>query len=102
MGIANLRQHQQMHRVWVTSMLFFVASMAIAIVLGLSASHYFKPGAGLHLAMFSDAMQNFQAKQLSFSEFFSQFLHGLFLNPFTALSEGNVLAVVVFALIIET
>ena len=99
-GIANLRQHQQMHRVWVTTMLFFVASMAIAIVLGLSASHYFKPGAGLHLAMFSDAMQNFQAKQLSFSEFFSQFLHGLFLNPFTALSEGNVLAVVVFALIL--
>ena len=99
-GIANLRQHQQMHRVWVTTLIFFVSSMAIAIVLGLSASHYFKPGAGLHLAMFSDAMQGFQAKQLSFSEFFSQFLHGLFLNPFTALSEGNVLAVVVFALIL--
>ena len=99
-GIANLRQHHQMHCVWVTTLLFFLSSMAIAILIGLTASHYFKPGAGLHLAMFSDAMQTFEAKQLSFSEFFSQFLHGLFLNPFSALAQGNVLAVVVFALLL--
>ena len=99
-GIANLRQHQQMHHVWVTTLLFFISSMAIAIVLALVASNYFKPGAGLHLAMFQDAMQNFEAKQLPLPEFFAQFLHGLFLNPFTALSQGNVLAVVTFALIL--
>lgn len=99
-GIANLRQHQQMHHVWVTTLLFFISSMAIAIVLALAASNYFKPGAGLHLAMFQDAMQNFEAKQLPLPEFFAQFLHGLFLNPFTALSQGNVLAVVTFALVL--
>lgn len=97
-GIANLRQHQQMHRVWVTTLLFFVSSMAIAIVLGLSASLYFKPGNGLPLALFNDAMQSFEAKQLPLPEFFAQFLHGLFVNPFAALSQGNVLAVVMFAL----
>lgn len=100
MGIANLRQHQQMHRVWVTTLVFFVSSMAIAIVLALLAGNYFKPGAGLHLAMFDHAMQNFQAKQLPLPEFFAQFLHGLFVNPFMALSQGNVLAVVSFALIL--
>jgi Na+/H+-dicarboxylate symporter len=99
-GIANLRQHQQMHHVWVTTLLFFISSMAIAIILALAMSNYFKPGAGLHLAMFQDAMQNFEAKQLPLPEFFAQFLHGLFLNPFTALSQGNVLAVVTFALIL--
>ena len=99
-GIANLRQHQQMHRVWVTTLVFFVSSMAIAIVLALLAGNYFKPGAGLHLAMFDHAMQNFQAKQLPLPEFFAQFLHGLFVNPFMALSQGNVLAVVSFALIL--
>ena len=99
-GIANLRQHQQMHRVWVTTLVFFVSSMAIAIVLALLAGNYFKPGAGLHLAMFEHAMQNFEAKQLPLPEFFAQFLHGLFVNPFTALSQGNVLAVVSFALIL--
>ncbi|MFM9836030.1 MAG: dicarboxylate/amino acid:cation symporter [Methylophilaceae bacterium] len=97
-GIANLRQHQQMHRVWVTTLLFFVASMTIAIVIALLAGNYFKPGAGLHLAMFADAMQNFQAKQMPIGEFATQFLHGLFVNPFKALAEGNILAVVIFAL----
>jgi Na+/H+-dicarboxylate symporter len=74
--------------------------MAIAISLALIAGNYFKPGAGLHLAMFEHAMQNFEAKQLPLAEFFAQFLHGLFINPFTALSQGNVLAVVTFALIL--
>jgi Na+/H+-dicarboxylate symporter len=99
-GIANLRQHQQMHRVWVTTLLFFITSMAIAIVLALIAGNYFKPGEGLHLTMFADAMQNFEAKQLPLPEFFAQFLHGLFVNPFAALSQGNILAVVIFALVL--
>lgn len=97
-GIANLRQHSQMHKVWVATLLFFISSMAIAIVLGLSASLYFKPGSGLPLALFSDAMQIIGAKQLPLSEFFAQFLHGLFVNPFAALSQGNILAVVIFSL----
>ncbi len=99
-GIANLRQHQQMHQVWVATVAFFVASMAIAIALGLFASNYFKPGVGMHLAMFADAMKSFEAKQLPLPDFFAQFLHGIFINPFSALSQGNVLAVVVFALIL--
>ena len=68
-GIANLRQHQQMQKVWVATLAFFVASMAIAITLGLLASNYFKPGTGMHLAMFGDAMKNFEAKQLPLAEF---------------------------------
>ena len=99
-GIANLRQHQQMQRVWVTTILFFISSMAIAIILGLAASLYFKPGAGLSINLFEHAMQNFEAKQLPLPEFFAQFLHGLFMNPFAALSQGNVLAVVMFAVIL--
>lgn len=99
-GIANLRQHNQMHRVWMTTLVFFGFTMAIAITLGLAASNYFKPGSGLQIAMFADAMQSFQAQQLPLPEFFAQFLHGLFMNPFAALANGNVLAVVIFALIL--
>ena len=97
-GIANLRQHSQMQRVWVSTLAFFVSSMAIAIVLALTAVNYFKPGKGLSLEMFAHATQNFQAKQMPVGEFFAHFLHGLFVNPFTALANGNVLAVVIFAL----
>jgi Na+/H+-dicarboxylate symporter len=99
-GIANLRQHQQIHRVWTTTLVFFVASMSIAIILALVATNYFEPGQGMHLAMFDHAMQNFQAKQLPLPEFFAQFLHGLFMNPFAALAQGNILAVVSFAMIL--
>jgi Na+/H+-dicarboxylate symporter len=99
-GIANLRQHQQMQRVWVTTLLFFVCSMLIAITLGMAASLYFKPGAGLSINLFEHAMQNFEAKQLPLPEFFAQFLHRLFVNPFAALSQGNVLAVVMFSVML--
>ncbi len=98
-GIANLRQHQQMHKVWRYSLLFFISSMLVAIVIGLTASNLFKPGAGLHLAMFEGAIQQFEAKSMSLPEFFASFLHGLFVNPFKALAEGNILAVVMFALL---
>lgn len=97
-GIANLRQHQQMHRVWVLTLCFFISSMAVAMLIGMAASQYFKPGSGLGVTMFEGAMQNFEAKQLPLPEFITQFLHGLFVNPFKALAEGNVLAVVIFAL----
>lgn len=99
-GIANLRQHQQIHRVWMATLTFFIGSMLLAIVLGMSASLYFKPGAGLSAHLFQEATQGFLAKQLPLSEFFAQFLHGLFMNPFTALAQGNVLAVLMGALLL--
>ncbi|HSI22141.1 MAG TPA: dicarboxylate/amino acid:cation symporter [Methylophilaceae bacterium] len=99
-GVANLRAHRQMHRVWVATLGFFVLSMSIAIILGLGASNLFQPGQGLHLDMFRDAIQGYETKQMPLPEFFAQFLHGLFMNPVTALAQGNVLAVVVFGLIL--
>jgi Na+/H+-dicarboxylate symporter len=43
-------------------------------------------------------MQNFEAKQMPLPEFFAHFLHNLFQNPFKALANSSVLAVVIFAL----
>jgi Na+/H+-dicarboxylate symporter len=99
-GIANLRQHQQMHKVWISTLVFFAFTMIIAITLGMVASNYFKPGADLQISMFADAMGEFKAQQLPLPAFFAQFLHGLFVNPFKALAEGNVVAVVIFALVL--
>lgn len=99
-GVANLRAHRQMHKVWKATLGFFLFSMMIAIMLGLAAANIFRPGDGLQLAMFQDAIQEFQARQLPLSEFFFQFLGSLFQNPVAALAQGNVLAVVVFALLL--
>jgi Na+/H+-dicarboxylate symporter len=73
-GVANLRQHTQLHQVWVLTLGFFLLTMAIAILLALVAAN--------------------------FADFIGQFLHGLFINPFTALAQGNVLAIVIFALML--
>ena len=40
-GVANLRQHRQIHRVWIATLVFFVTSMGVAILLG--------PGAGYQI-----------------------------------------------------
>lgn len=97
-GIANLRQHKQMHKVWITTLIFFTLTMGIAMIIGMLASLYFKPGIGLEVSMFDGAMQDFQSKQMPLPEFFAHFLHNLFVNPFKALAESKVLSVVIFAL----
>ncbi len=99
-GVANLRSHQQMSRVWQGTLIFFVLTMALAIVLGLTVANLLQPGGGLEIAMFQDVMQGFQATQMSLSDFFAHFLHSLFKNPIAALAQSNVLAVVIFALLL--
>ncbi|PXW80507.1 Na+/H+-dicarboxylate symporter [Nitrosomonas sp. Nm84] len=99
-GVANLRSHQQMNRVWQGALIFFFSTMVLAVVLGLTTANLLQPGGGLQIAMFQDAMQGFQATQMSLPDFFAHFLHSLFQNPIAALAQSNVLAVVIFALLL--
>ncbi|MBX3616992.1 dicarboxylate/amino acid:cation symporter [Nitrosomonas sp.] len=99
-GVANLRSHRQMNRVWQATLVFFMSTMLFAIALGLTAANILQPGGGLQIAMFQDAIQSFQATQMSIADFFAQFLRSLFQNPIAALAQGNVLAVVIFALLL--
>lgn len=98
-GVANLQTHQQVHRVWLTTLAYFVTTLCIAMLVALLAMHIFKPGTGLSLNLFTDAMAGFEARQLTLPEFFLHFFANLFQNPFAALANGNILAVVVFALV---
>lgn len=99
-GVANLRLHKQMNRVWQLTLLYFVATMMIAVLLGLTVANWVQPGSELQIAMFQGAMKDFQMTQMSLPDFFAQFLHSLFQNPIAALAQGNVLAVVIFALLL--
>ena len=98
-GVANLRTHNKIHRVWKTTLGYFFLTAIVAITLGLTAANLLKPGKGLHLPMFQDAMENFQAHEMTLPEFFTQFLHSLFQNPVAAMAEANIIAVVIFALL---
>lgn len=97
-GVAHLRYHNNKHQVWQTTLVFFLFTATLAIVLGLSASNLFHLGAGLDKHLFDADIQKIAAKSLTLSEFATHFFHGLFVNPLAAMVQGNVLAVVVFAL----
>ena len=98
MGIANLSAHQQMHRVWTTTLIFFAITVSLAMILSFVVMNIMRPGEGMHLDMFQNAMANFEQKKMTSGEFFGAFSHSLFQNPFKAFTEGNILAVVIFAL----
>lgn len=97
-GVANLQAHHQIHKVWISTFIFFALSMGLAMLLALIVMNILQPGEGMHLSMFKDAMENFEHKKMTPAEFLLQFLHHLFQNPFSALAKGEVLAVVIFAL----
>ena len=99
-GVASLQAHHQVHRVWITTLLFFAFTTAAAMLVALVAANLFRPGAGMSLAMFADAMQGFEARQMTMPEFFRHFLTGLFKNPFEAFTNGDILSVLVFAIFV--
>ncbi|TNF36916.1 MAG: dicarboxylate/amino acid:cation symporter, partial [Gammaproteobacteria bacterium] len=99
-GVANLSAHHQMHRVWVATLVFFLSTSAIAVVLGIGAMNVFNPGDGLHLDMFAASLGDMGTAQMNLPEFFQHFLTNLFVNPVAAMADGNIIGVVVFALFI--
>lgn len=98
-GVAQLQAHHRMHSVWTTTLAFFAISMLLAIVLGMASMHWFKPAAGISLSMFSDITSQHSVAEMTMPEFFSKFIAGLFANPITAMAQGNIMAVLVFALL---
>jgi len=99
-GVANLQAHHQVHRVWGGALVYFTLTTSAAMLVALVAANIFKPGAGLSLDLFAEAMNDFETRQLTLPEFFLHFFANLFQNPFAALANGSILAVVVFAMFI--
>ncbi len=99
-GVASLQAHHQVHRVWITTLLFFTLTSALAMLLALVVTNIFKPGAGMSLTLFADAMADFEARQMTMPEFFHHFLSGLFKNPFEAFTNGDILSVLMFAIFV--
>ena len=82
----------------VFSFLLFAGVFYFMMRFGFGAANFFRPGEGMHLAMFADATRDFQARQMPLPEYILQFMRGLFQNPFKALAQGEILSVVIVAL----
>ena len=100
-GVSNLQSGGQLSRTWKITLLCCVTTTTLALMLGIGAAHLFGVGQGVDIAMFQDAMNEHQTPDtLTPSAFFTNFIQNTLINPFKAFSDGNVLAVVVFALML--
>ncbi len=97
-GISNLRQHQQMKRVWQITLIFFLITPFIAASLGIASVHLFRLGQDNHIDSFKESLTSFSGTSLTFKEFSLKFIDGLFVNPVSAMASGNVMAVLIFAI----
>ncbi|WP_168383365.1 dicarboxylate/amino acid:cation symporter [Acinetobacter indicus] len=100
-GVSNLQASGQLSRVWKITLLCCVTTTTLALILGLACAHLFEVGKGVDVRLFQDAMSQHQTPDtLTPSSFFTNFIQNTLINPFKAFVEGNVLAVVVFALFV--
>ncbi|MCU4413849.1 dicarboxylate/amino acid:cation symporter [Acinetobacter sp. WU_MDCI_Axc73] len=100
-GVSNLQASGQFGRVWKITVLCCLTTTTLALILGIGCAHLFGVGKGMDIGIFSEAMSNHQSPDtLSPSTFFTNFIQNTLINPFKAFSDGNVLAVVVFALFV--
>ncbi|MEQ1417552.1 dicarboxylate/amino acid:cation symporter [Acinetobacter indicus] len=100
-GVSNLQASGQLSRVWKITLLCCVTTTTLALILGLACAHLFEVGKGVDIAMFQTQMQNHQTPDtLTPASFLTNFIQNTLINPFKAFAEGNVLAVVVFALFV--
>ncbi|WP_010111892.1 dicarboxylate/amino acid:cation symporter [Acinetobacter sp. P8-3-8] len=100
-GVSNLQAGGQLSRTWKITLACCVTTTTLALILGISCAHLFEVGKGVDIALFQDAMNQHQTPDtLTASSFFTNFIQNTLINPFKAFAEGNVLAVVVFALLL--
>ena len=100
-GVSNLEGGTQLGRVWKITLACCVTTTTLALILGLASTHLFNVGQGVDITLFKDAMAQHQTPDtLTPSSFFTNFIQNTLINPFKAFSDGNVLAVVVFALLL--
>lgn len=100
-GVSNLEAGHQLSRVWKITLACCLTTTTLALILGLASTHLFHVGEGVDIALFQEAMNSHKSPDtLTPSSFLTNFIQNTLINPFKAFSDGNVLAVVLFALLL--
>ena len=91
-GVTSLKDPQKMGRIGIKTILFYLCTTAVAITIGLVMGHIFQPGEGMNFV--SSTIQ--EASQQP--SFISTLLQTVPQNPVKALTDGNILQIIVFAI----
>lgn len=99
LGIAHMGDMKKVGRVGGKALLYFEIVSTVAIAIGLLVANVLKPGAGM-ITKASDATKIVgyaeQAKDMNWAEFF---LHIIPHNVIAAFAEGNILQILLFAIL---
>ncbi len=98
-GIANLRKHAQMGKVWKLTLLYYFSTTALAVLAGLIVVNIFKPGVGLEIDMFKEMTTASPISTLTLPQFFENFISQLFINPIAAMANGQIIGTIIFSII---
>ncbi len=92
-GVTSMQDTRQMGRVGLKSMVLYMGTTAVAVSIGLLLGNLLAPGAGINMAVTEGAAAAKEAPPLV-----QTLLNMIPQNPVTALAEGNILQIIVFAL----
>ena len=92
-GVASIAEPKKLGRVAGKTIIFYLATTAFAIIIGLLLGNIIQPGAGMNLVLEGPAKEAAGAPSL-----IDTFVNLIPKNPVGAMAQGKVLQVIVFAL----
>lgn len=92
-GVTSMQDSRQMGRVGIKAVLLYMCTTAVAVSIGLLLANLLTPGAGINMAVTEGAAAAKDAPSLV-----QTLLAMIPQNPVTAMAEGNILQIIVFAL----
>jgi len=106
-GTASLGDGKKMGRIGIKTLVYYFFTTAFAIILGLVIANLLKPGSGLPADVQQELMQNYQAQageEISTiqeeTNLVDTVLNVIPTNPFKALSQGELLQIIFFAILL--
>ncbi|WP_027405843.1 dicarboxylate/amino acid:cation symporter [Anaerovibrio sp. RM50] len=100
-GAASLGNSKGAGKIGIITFIYYGATTAVAVALGLLFSEMFKPGSGINMAAISEAAIDIDMSQSgSIPGFWETVIGFVPTNPFAALVQGNILQTIVFALFV--
>ncbi len=105
-AIAQMGAAKDLGRIGALTLILYIGTMVLAIATGLVLVNLFEPGAGsaLRETLFFQEAAATQgpalAQDLSLQEFLLQTVYQILANPFESLTQGRILPIVVFAILL--
>lgn len=100
-GAASLGNSKSAGKIGVITFIYYGATTAVAVALGLLFSELFQPGANIAMDAIAEARVDVDMSQSGSIPGFWETVTGFVpVNPFAALVEGNILQTIVFALFV--